>query len=131
MGPAPDTDTQYWIYRKGGANPGNLRLRAKDTRRPSCWDSLERVTEEGEPAFLPGDEWCAIDVRRLPASAVEYDNSPPRHVSILDLPPDDVKDAIVRGGGFLNDRSTCRRPIGRRLRWRSARSPSIDPRTAD
>jgi hypothetical protein len=93
-----DDDHPFLIYRKGGVNPGNLKPRAVDAGRLSCWDSLSRRDPDGEPIFPPGVEWFAVDVRRLPPSAVEYDNSPTGHVSILDLPPETVKDAIVRRG---------------------------------
>jgi hypothetical protein len=93
-----DAEGRFLVYRKGGVNPGNLRPRAKDEGRLSCWDSLTRQTDDGERVFPPGAEWCAMDIRRLPPSAVEYDNVPPGHVSIVDLPPDVVKAAIVLKG---------------------------------
>jgi len=93
-----DDDHAFLIYRKGGVNPGNLKPRAIDAGRLSFWNSLSCHAPDGEPAFPPRVEWFAVDVRRLPPSTVEYDNNPPGHVSILDLPPETVKDAIVMRG---------------------------------
>jgi hypothetical protein len=96
--PPSESDDRFLIYRKGGVNPGNLTPRAKDAGRLSFWDSLTAQTSDCEPAFPPGAEWFAIDVRRLPASAIEYDNVPPGHVSLDGLPPNVVKDAVVKKG---------------------------------
>jgi hypothetical protein len=93
-----EDERRFLVFRKGGVNPANQRPRAKDEGRLSCWDSLTRRTEEGGPAFPPGSEWFAVDVGRLPPFAVEYDNDPPGHVSIVDLPPDVVKAAVVMRG---------------------------------
>lgn len=93
-----DDDRPFLIYRKGKVNPGNLAPRAIDAGRLSFWDSLSHLTPEGEPIFPPGVDWFAVDVRRLPAFAVEYDNSPPGHVSVVNLPPVVVKAAVVLRG---------------------------------
>jgi hypothetical protein len=98
MADAPDLDERFLIYRKGRVNPGNLKPRAVDAGRLSFWDSLARRLPDGEPAFPPGVEWFAVDVRRLPAEAVEYDNSLPGHVSVVELSADVVKAAVVRRG---------------------------------
>jgi hypothetical protein len=95
---ATSDEERVLIYRKGRVNPGNLKPRASDAGRLSFWDSVSRRMATGEPAFPPGVEWFAVDVRRLPPFAVEYDNSPPGHVSVVDLSPEVVKAAVVLRG---------------------------------
>jgi hypothetical protein len=84
------------IYRRGGKNPGNLVPRAEDRGSLSFWESLD-ASFRGAAVFLPGDEYIVIDANLLPAGAVIFDNDPPGHVSVIQVPPDLLR-ALARKG---------------------------------
>jgi hypothetical protein len=87
------------IYRRGGTNPSNLRPRAVDQGRLSFWTSLDPPVRADEPPrFPPGSDYFVVDTRWLPPGSVVHDAEPPGHVSVIDVPAEVVRDAIVERG---------------------------------
>jgi len=89
------------LYRAGKPNPANLKPRAVDQGKLSFRDSLSNPwpIEAGQrPVFQPGDSYFAIDPSRLPAGSVIPDSHPQGHVSVADVPPDVIRDAVIERG---------------------------------
>jgi hypothetical protein len=80
-----------------------LKPRGVDQGKLSFRESLSNPwpMERGQrPVFEPGDSYFGIDRSRLPPRSVISDNDPPGHVSVRDVPPDVLRDAVVERGKF-------------------------------
>ena len=91
------------IYREGNTNPGNLTPRTSDEGMLSLRDSLSNpwpLPSGQRPNFRPGESYFGIDTSLLPDGSVIYDNNPPGHVSVFDVSPSSLKNAVVVRGTF-------------------------------
>ena len=89
------------IYREGGWIPSNLKPRPQDDGMLSFRDSLSNPwpLPEGELPSLR-KEYIVVDTTKLPTGSVIYDNTPPGHVLVRDVPVDVLQKAIVGSGKF-------------------------------
>jgi len=97
------------IYREGRPSPSNLTPRPQDGGHLSFRDSLSNPIQPGTPGPLggqrpvlrPGQDYMAIDTSRLPPGSVIPDGvpgsltTPPGHVSVVDVPPDVLRNAVI------------------------------------
>ncbi len=93
------------IYRGGKPNPGNLTPRPQDMGELSFRDSLSNPwpLPAGESPPLPaGERYFGIDTSQLPPLSVTFDNIPPGHVFVKDVPVEVFKKpgVIVERGKF-------------------------------
>ena len=89
------------LYRAGNANPSNLKPRAIDQGELSFRDSLSNpwpMKPDQRPVFQPGDSYFVVDPTRLPPGSVISDNNPPGHVSVRDVPPEILHEAVEYKG---------------------------------
>lgn len=90
------------IFRSGGKNPSNLKLRPGETGL-SFRDSLSNpwpLKEGQRPVFPVGGEYSAYDVFRLPAGTVIFDNVPPGHVTVVGATIEQLQKAFLYKGKF-------------------------------
>jgi hypothetical protein len=90
------------IYREGRPSPSNLTPRPQDNGYLSFRDSLSNPVEPGvpgppggRPVFRPGEEYMRIDTSKLPPGTVIPDGVPPGHVSVRNVPPEVLKNAVT------------------------------------
>ncbi len=102
--PTNGQDSPSIIYREGRPNPSNLTSRPQDEGMLSFRDSLSNPypLQEGQrPVFRPGEPYFGIDTSKLPPGSVIYDNEPPGHVSVQNVTPEELQQAVndtnVRG----------------------------------
>jgi hypothetical protein len=93
------------IYRGGKTNPGNLTPRPQDMGELSFRDSLSNPwpLPAGERPPLPaGKPYFGVDTSQLPPLSVTFDNIPPGHVFVKDVPVEVFKrpGVIVERGKF-------------------------------
>ena len=91
------------IYREGGRNPGNLTPRPQDEGMLSFRDSLSNpwpLPAGQRPVLRPGQEYIAVDPSKLPSGSVIHDNKPPGHVSVFNISPEIIQEAVILKGRF-------------------------------
>ncbi|QQP98573.1 RHS repeat domain-containing protein [Lysobacter enzymogenes] len=102
--PPPGPLPQF-LYRSGGANPGNLTPRTSDGGMLSTRSSASNPfpLKEGQQPVLPSSKgYVVIETDKLPAGSVVVDGAPygrmpPGHVSIgPNVPSDVIKKAIYK-----------------------------------
>ncbi|HVS72480.1 MAG TPA: hypothetical protein VHQ47_14590 [Phycisphaerae bacterium] len=84
------------IYRSGGTNPGNFRMRQGESG-VSFRDSLSNPIDAKANPPLKSGPYVVVDVRKLPAGTVRYDSDPRGHVTVVAL-PEAIRAAIVDKG---------------------------------
>ncbi len=92
-----------YLYRSGGKSPSNFTTRPSDNGLLSTRDSLSNpypLAPGQQPPLPAGKPIQVIDTSRLPAGSVVPDGAPygyqaPGHVSIENVAPEVVKEAVV------------------------------------
>ena len=91
------------LYRSGGSNPGNLKLRVGEEKGISFRDSLSNpIGAKDQPVFKPGDSYIAVSSSKLPDGSVIRDGRPAGHVNVQ-ASPETIKAAIVGKGRLPED----------------------------
>ncbi len=84
------------IYRAGGTNPGNFKIRPRETG-VSFRDSLSNpIDSRSNPPFKSGP-YVVVDASKLPPESLVYDDVPPGHVSVT-ATPEQIRAAIIDRG---------------------------------
>ena len=87
------------IFREGDTSPSALRPRPQDEGKLSFRSSLSNpVDSQARPVFREGEPFFAVDINLLPAGSVIFDNAPPGHVSVENVPAPVIKAAVVGRG---------------------------------
>ncbi|MCA9933099.1 MAG: hypothetical protein KC415_04210, partial [Anaerolineales bacterium] len=95
--PGDALDENTIIYRGGGTNPGNLTPRPQDKGMLSFRDSLSNpypLAEGQRPVLEPGKGYFGVHTSHLSPGSVIFDNVPPGHVSVYNVPPEVMQEAI-------------------------------------
>jgi hypothetical protein len=97
----PCGDPSNVIYREGNPSPGNLKARPIDEGMLSFRSSISNpLYQTGRPVLRPGEPYFGININKLPPGSVTFDNNPPGHVSVNNVDPDILKDAVCIRGKF-------------------------------
>jgi hypothetical protein len=99
----PENEYSGLIFREGATNPGNLTPRAIDNGELSFRDSLSNPWPRPagkSPVFEPGEPYFGVDPSELPSGSVIYDNTPPGHVGVHNVPWSTIKEAWMRSGSI-------------------------------
>jgi hypothetical protein len=84
------------IYRSGGTNPGNFKIRPAE-QGVSFRDSISNPIDSKSNPPLKSGAYVVVDAGKLPSGCVIYDNAPPGHVTVT-ASPEEIRAAIVKRG---------------------------------
>jgi hypothetical protein len=88
-----------FLFRRGGTNPGSLKLRPGEEGL-SFRDTLSNPIPKGErPVFDHGADFIKVDASKLPAGSFTRNGVPPGHVSVT-ASAAEIKAATVGKGCF-------------------------------
>lgn len=97
---AAQVGVPHVIYRAGKPSPSNMTPRPGEETL-SFRDALSNPWPQGRrPVFRPGDDYFGIDTSKLPQGTVIPDHVPPGHVSVIHVPVEVLKDAVIERGRF-------------------------------